>query len=139
MTKTDNKPKCEQYCSRCLCHVPKFTKRFHRDVVITLLTEKVFSAATRPTYSSLIKSLKAKKADIFHSEDVPKQSMGQIHALALQMLCNIIGLDVSDRSKIGKEEFNENYVCISLPVEKFGSMSKPVFTIETRWDGLNLA
>lgn len=86
VTRTENKPQCQQYCSKCLGHVPTYTKRFHRDVVITLLTEKVFSAATRPIFSSFIKSLKAKKHDIFYSEDIPKTKMGPIHALALQLI-----------------------------------------------------
>ncbi len=132
------KEPCGTFCSFCQGEVGFFTKRFLKDVVMSVLTETIFSPTNCPTCKSFIKSLKAKKADIFHLEDVPKRLMGPIHGVALQLFAKgIIGLAVSDSTKIGAKDLNPKHVRVTLPVKKVNNATRPVYTIDSSWDGLN--
>ena len=65
--------------------------------------------------------------------------MGPIHALALQLVAKgIIGIEVSDRTKIGTDKLKNDHFVISLPngVDANGAFV-PAYTIATKYDSLN--
>ena len=80
-------------------------------------------------WREFIKVLKKHKEDYFHKNDVPKQLMGPIHGLALQLLAKgIIELQVSDHTKVGTKELNDKHILVALSIDfyhmdKWESMS----------------
>ena len=91
-----------------------------------------------PHYKAFIKSLKIKKEDIFHPDDVPKKLMGPIHALALQLLAKgIIELKVSDQIKVGTDNLNDTHIIVDLAnaCDSEG-ITMPAFCMEESWSVL---
>ena len=133
---------CQRYCSFCLSEVPNFTKRVDRDGVVSVLIEKVHSTPKGVSVSNFVKAMKSSKDAIFHPKDVPKKSMGQIHALALQMFANgIIALDVKDTAKIGTDKLLLEHMSIKLPtgtqMRRGNAQRLPAFMMDKFWDGIN--
>ncbi|KAL7546584.1 hypothetical protein ACHAWF_009916 [Thalassiosira exigua] len=77
---------CAKYCSFCLGDVPKLTKRVNKDVLVSLLTTDVFKEDKSIEFKELLKRLRKEKDILFHTDDVPKKNMGQLHALCLQLV-----------------------------------------------------
>ena len=136
----EDKEDCGLYCSHCLGDVPHFTKRVSKHGVVSFLTVKVFSAAKNPTCAQFMKAMKGNKQLLFHADDVPKGTkMGQIHALALQLLANgIIGLVVEDQTKIGTDKLNQDHTGVTLLNAKNGHVMLPAYFVDSCWKGMNI-
>jgi hypothetical protein len=134
------KVKCGSFCSKCIGDIADFTKRVSKAGVVSFLTTKVFSAVNKPTVSAFIKAMKKHKGMLFHANDVPKGTkMGQIHALALILLARgIIGLTVTNQTKIGTEKINQDHIAVTLLNAKEGDCWMPAYFVPSQWDGMNL-
>ena len=65
--------------------------------------------------------------------------MGQIHALALQLIAkDITALMVSYRTKIGTAKLRQDHLVVTIPMTKQGSTTLPVFMFERSWGGLDI-
>ena len=136
----EDKEDCGLYCSHCLGDVPHFTKRVSKHGVVSFLTVKVFSVAKNSTCAQFMKAMKGNKQLLFHADDVPKGTkMGQIHALALQLLANgIIGLVVEDQTKIGTDKLNQDHTGVTLLNAKNGDVMLPAYFVGSCWKGMNI-
>ena len=127
------------FCSHCLGHTKQFTGLFHKRKLVSVLTTKIFShTKAPPDYKDFIKSIKQKKEFIFHENNVPKKSMGPIHALLLQLVAKgIISVSISDVSKIGTDKLISKHVviCLSNTVDADG-ITMPAHMIDSLWEGL---
>ena len=90
-----------------------------------------------------MKALKMNKAKIFHPDDVPKKQVGQIHALALQLVSKgIVALSVSDQTKLGTEKLTSKDLFVTLPFGKKrtrrGTVTHPAYMIDKYWLGMNM-
>ena len=82
--------------------------------------------------------MKQNKDHIFHIKDVPKKKMGQIHALALQLITKgIIALTVMDSTKIRTIKLRQEHLVVTIPMAKQGSISLKAFMFDSSWEGLN--
>ena len=92
-----------------------------------------------PHYKAFVKSLKIKKEDIFHADDVPSKLMGPIHALALQLLAKgIIELKVSDQTKVGTDNLNGTHIIVGLANAcNSEGITMLDFCMEESWSGLS--
>ena len=60
---------------------------------------------------------------IFHADNVPKKQVGQMHALALQMITRrIISITVSNRTKIDTPNFQKEHLVVTTPMAKEGEV-----------------
>ncbi|KAL7529160.1 hypothetical protein ACHAXR_002820 [Thalassiosira sp. AJA248-18] len=135
----EDKQPCGNFCSYCRGDTQSFTGRFYKSKMQSLLTTTVVSPKPQPKYKSFIQSIKAKKDEIFHPDDVPHKLMGPIHALALQMLAiGIIELHVSDTTKIGTDKLSDSHVLIRVPnaTDERGTIMSE-HGIHSLWDGMN--
>ena len=110
--------------------------------MVSVLTEKVHSTPKGVSVSNVVKAMKSSKNAILHPKDVRKKSMGQIHALVLQMFANgIIALDVKDTTKIGTDKLLLQHMSIKLSTEtqmrRGNAQRLPAFMMENFWDGIN--
>ena len=120
--------------------VPKLTKRVNKDVLVSLLTTDVFKEDKSIEFKELLKRLRKEKDILFHTDDVPKKNMGQLHALCLQLVAKgIVELVPKDKSRIGSDKFSEGDVFIKLGngVNARG-LRMPAYMIDSYWEGLNL-
>jgi len=110
-----NKPRCEIFCSSCDGTISKMTGLFHQRPLMSILATNM--TQTKPlTPKALLKLLKQNKTTIFHSAHVPNKKTGQFHALAIQLLAKgIIGLEVTDTSKLGTNKLTADHLGITLP------------------------
>jgi len=82
---------------------------------------------------------KPKKHLIFRKDHMPKTTMGQYHALALQLVAKgVIGLDVTETSKIGTNKLTINHIGINLPNAYDGDgIILPAYMLDHVYGGLN--
>ena len=81
-----------------------------------LLSTKVLANGKTAHCSDFVKALKVDKDNIFHASDVPKDEMGPIHALVLQLIAKgIVALGISDSTKMGTAKLKDNDVMLYLP------------------------
>ena len=105
----------------------------------SLLSTKVLANGKTAHYSDFVKALKADKDNIFHASDVPKDKMGPIHALVLQLTDKgIVALGISDSTKTGTAKLNDNDVMLYLLNGMNDNGTRlPAYTIDSYWEGLN--
>ena len=129
------KEKCGDFCSRCKMDTSSSTGRIHRDKLCCFLI--TFATGCTRTTSALIKSIKSKKDEIYHKDDVPNKMMGPIHALCLQLVAkSIIELAIADdkRNLIGKTDLSPLNVIVRLVING----NDPAVMNDTAWEGFNL-
>ena len=82
--------------------------------------------------------LKSNKHLIFHENHIPKTTMGQYHALVLQLIAKgVIGLDVSETSKIGTNKLSTDNIGIILPNASNGDgIILPVYMLDHVYAGM---
>ena len=136
----DTKQSCGQFCTNCLGFVPDFTKRIKRSGVKNVMSKAVFDVDSKPNVKDFMKTLKAKKDNLFHADDVPKHFMGPLHALALQLFAKeIIGFRISDTTKIGTNDLKVEHVLINLPMASVAGEVMPAYVVNDSYSGLNLS
>ena len=133
------KTPCTHFCSNCLDELPKQTGTFKKKKLISALTTEIFTNGKTPPYKDVIKSIKERKETFFQSGHVPHKKMGPIHTLVLQLLVKgILGLGVSDMTKIGTKKMSAQHVTQTLPnsADEDGD-TFPAYTMLHLWDGMN--
>ena len=96
-----------------------------------------FATGCTRTTGALIKSIKSKKDEIYHVDDVPNKMMGPIHALCLQLVAkSIIELAIADdkRNLIGKTDLSPLNVIVRLVING----NDPAVMNDTAWEDINL-
>ena len=112
----------------------------NKEELISLLTTQVFGDERSIENKELVKRLKLHKDSLFHQDDVPKERMGQLHALGLQLIAKgIVQLVPKDSSKIGTDKFSDGDVYLRLGngVNERGRRM-PSYLINSNWEGLNM-
>ena len=72
-----------------------------------------------PLCTYFIKAMKQNKDHIFHTDNVPKEKMGQVHTLSLQLNTKgIIALTVKDHTKIGTDKLRQEHLIVTIPMAK---------------------
>ena len=118
-----NKQPCSHFCSCCLRCVPRLTKRVNEKYLISFLSSKVCAYDKTSLSCDFIKAMKQDKDHIFHKDDVPREKMWQIYALTLQFIAkSIIALTVTDRTKMGSTKLRQDYLVVTIPMAKQGSI-----------------
>ena len=90
------------------------------------------------TPKALIKMLKSNKQLIFHEDHIPKTTIGQYHALALQLVAKgVIGLDVTETSKIGTNKLTTDHIgLIFLNASDGDEIILPAYMLDHMYAGL---
>ena len=83
------------------------TKGVSKDWTVSFITTKIPQTGKGVNDGGFIKLMKENKALLFHDDDTPKRSIGQIHALALQLVAaGIVSFGIRNTTKVGTDKLN---------------------------------
>eukprot|EP00956_Cyclotella_meneghiniana_P004040 scaffold4901_cov50-Cyclotella_meneghiniana.AAC.1 len=125
---------CNNMCSYCCGDFNNFTGKFHRRQLEGVLTG-VFSTKVSVTVDELKKAIRDAKSKVFVK---PSKSMGQIHAIMLQLVANgIVKMGISDSSKVGKEKLSVRDVELKLATVTHESILTPAHMVSSMYSNMN--
>ena len=126
---------CGNKCLKCR-GIKELTGMIYRQKLTSCLVS-FCSRGTMETPTTLVKFVKDNKDTIFHKNNVPRRSIGPIHALCLQLVASgIIHLCISEsnRNKIGKTDIGLHSVVVGLGKTN----GEPNVMIDKYWEQLSV-
>ena len=126
---------CRNKCRKC-SGIKELTGMIYRQKLTSCLVS-FCSRGTMETPTTLVKFVKDNKDTIFHKNNVPRRSIGPIHALCLQLVASgIIHLCISEsnRNKIGKTDIGLHSVVVGLGKTN----GEPNVMIDKYWEQLSV-